>query len=778
MQFRAVDKHLNLRYTMAMMLRLRVAFLLCVSILCNVLLGPAEHVLGVPLSAMGPTVSAARKRADGAELLYAPRTPASAQNPAFAPDGATLLFTLFSQGYSAGPTSLQCLALQDMSSSAVFSEAGYQTINASGASWSAANCITFSSNRLDTNEIWYMQSDGTTLTRVTRHTWSTPFVAPTYSPDGSWIVFEVDSESGADKQGSIWKVRTDGAGLIRLTNGPGQGSDDRQPQCSPRGDRILFQRRAAGGVDWNLFTMNPEGGDVRPVTTSPAADTDASWSPDGKWIVYSSNTDGLALPSLFIVAADGGAPVRLTHDDASVDSTPVWSPDGQWIAFSSRSGLRDELPASLWRIAVPQLAPDATSTPTPAPSTTATRVPTQIPTPTPTPTPGITLSPSPTLTRVPTTSATPVAASSTTLAWTWSDWMQAMTRSSDFAAADSAGLNNASLEQWLSLRSAVASVCATTFDKPSWVLSGVDLTRQGMQRLGLALVEGVSIVAPGDLHTPGGAGAERRDALMDWIAAHQAELYGGESAAQVALVYSPRNSDLFDASASLVADESPHVSAFRAVAGALYRAHIPCDVVLDTDLAALQGPALDRPFQYGRAIARSQSYAPSGRSYSVLILPEIQAMSEDTAAVLRFSGSRLITIGTTGLYDELLHQRVRSALAGAAQLHLTAVNASLPTWVDDNLLSTDAPESVQMSVRTLPQGLALVLVNMDSSEVNGFRVDLRLNAGQTVAAAHFSAPSQDMVDVPFRVTADGRSMRLDIPMGLDTLGLVSIISED
>jgi hypothetical protein len=469
---------------------------------------------------------------------------------------------------------------------------------------------------------------------------------------------------------------------------------------------------------------------------------------------------------LFTVAAVGGTPVRLTHDDASVDSTPVWSPDGLWIAFASHPGLRDEAPTSLWRIAAPELTPAATVTPTLGATATATPVPTSAPTPTPVPT--ATPTPAPTRTASPTPTASDIPAAAVT--WTWANWEQAAGASLDPVERDFAGQVHASLEQWLTLRSALASVVAATLDPPAWALTDADVTRQGTQRLGLALAEGVSVVTPADWRATASG-----EALRQWIAAHQAELYGGESAARVALVYSPRNRN--PAAASTPAP-SAHWNAFRAVASALYRAHIPFDVVPDTDLATRQGPALERAFQYGRSIVPSQSYVAADHAYAVLILPEVQAMSEDTAAALRFSGSRLITIGATGTYDDAWRPRTSAALAGVSQLHLTAQSASLPTWVDDGLLRSDAPESVQMHLRSLPTGWALLLVNTGSRAAEGLGVELALPAGQSVRSARLCMPGQADIEVPWSVAADGSSVHLDVPAGLDTLGLLSIVGVD
>ena len=98
--------------------------------------------------------------------------------------------------------------------------------------------------------------------------------------------------------------------------------------------------------------MSPDGTDFRPVTTNPSSDTDASWSPDGRWIVYSSDYGGLPVPNIFVVSAAGGIPIRVTHDDTHEDVAPSWSPDGKWIAFESHEGPDEDAPSALWRIAV------------------------------------------------------------------------------------------------------------------------------------------------------------------------------------------------------------------------------------------------------------------------------------------------------------------------------------------------------------------------------------------------------------------------------------------
>jgi len=312
----------------------------------------------------GPT------RPDGAAQLTRPPAPASDQNPAFSPAGAPMIFTRFKNGYNDGPADLFLLNPDAATAPTLLATApDSDNVNLPGSSWNAATGqITFASDREDSDEIWTMAADGSNLHRVTRHTGGY-FIEPSFSADGEWIVFERDDEVPDDsRQGSIWKVRAGGSDLTELTDSPGGGSDDRQPNWSPAGDRILFQRRQPGSEDWNIFTMAPDGSDIRPVTTSSAGDTDASWSPDGRWIVYSSDHGGLPVPNIFIIPATGGEPVRVTRSKTQEDGAPSWSPDGHWIAFESHPGQDEETPSAVWRIAAPDIAAGDLSLAAPEPA--------------------------------------------------------------------------------------------------------------------------------------------------------------------------------------------------------------------------------------------------------------------------------------------------------------------------------------------------------------------------------------------------------------------------
>src|SRR5436853_4477176 len=85
----------------------------------------------------------------------------------------------------------------------------------------------------------------------------------------------------------------------------------------------------------DIWTADENGSNVQRLTVNKARDAYPRFSPDGKWIAFSSDRNGNL--DVFIIPAGGGTPKQLTSHSAD-DTVLGWSPDGRGILFSSQRG--------------------------------------------------------------------------------------------------------------------------------------------------------------------------------------------------------------------------------------------------------------------------------------------------------------------------------------------------------------------------------------------------------------------------------------------------------
>jgi Tol biopolymer transport system component len=230
-----------------------------------------------------------------------------------------------------------------------------------------------------------------------------------FSRDGRKLIFQrqVDGQNACDQQ---FVINTDGSGLRRVSNGKGRTTcgyfhdDDRRilyssthehsSECpappdhsqgyvwplgrfeiysqpveggepthltsngaynaeatvSPDGRRVIFTSTRDGDIE--LYTMNPDGSDVRRVTNRVGYDGGAFFSPDGRQIVWRAQYpetaadtadyrrllgQQLVRPSrleLWVADADGSNPRQVTRLGGA-NFAPFFHPDGERIIFAS-----------------------------------------------------------------------------------------------------------------------------------------------------------------------------------------------------------------------------------------------------------------------------------------------------------------------------------------------------------------------------------------------------------------------------------------------------------
>jgi acylaminoacyl-peptidase len=107
------------------------------------------------------------------------------------------------------------------------------------------------------------------------------------------------------------------------------------PQISPDGRRILYVRQFSDVMTdkrhSNLWIVNTDGTDHRPLTTGNFNDASPRWSHDGSQIIYVSNRDGGS--QIYRRWMDSGQTAKLTNLTAEPAGI-AWSPDDRWISFT------------------------------------------------------------------------------------------------------------------------------------------------------------------------------------------------------------------------------------------------------------------------------------------------------------------------------------------------------------------------------------------------------------------------------------------------------------
>jgi len=215
------------------------------------------------------------------------------------------------------------------------------------------------------DQIFVMDPDGSNLRLVSTGTGRT--TCAYFLPGDERILYASTHLAGAEppksppydpRLGYVWSIwdgyeiftaRPDGSDLVNLSRSPRY---DAEATVSPAGDRIVFTSARTG--DLEVHTMNLDGSDVRQLTDAPGYDGGAFFSWDGKKIVWraparedvdAAETKALLERQLvrpnrleiWVMDADGSNKTMVTRNGAA-NFGPFWHPDNRRVIFSSNLG--------------------------------------------------------------------------------------------------------------------------------------------------------------------------------------------------------------------------------------------------------------------------------------------------------------------------------------------------------------------------------------------------------------------------------------------------------
>jgi TolB protein len=98
--------------------------------------------------------------------------------------------------------------------------------------------------------------------------------------------------------------------------------------------RIAFVRGSHSGLSYTIWVMRASASGARALTHGNVLDTEPSWSPDGKKIVFRGNSPNRKAFDLYVIPSKGGVAKDITRNpDTTGALNPDWSPNGKLIVF-------------------------------------------------------------------------------------------------------------------------------------------------------------------------------------------------------------------------------------------------------------------------------------------------------------------------------------------------------------------------------------------------------------------------------------------------------------
>ncbi|KAF2119370.1 hypothetical protein BDV96DRAFT_514901 [Lophiotrema nucula] len=199
-----------------------------------------------------------------------------------------------------------------------------------------------------TSELYIANSDGTNERKLLGNQSDFEYHAQ-FSADGEWITFT--TERNGDGNSDIYRVRPDGAGLEKIIAAP---SFEDGGVLSPDGSKLAYVS-TTNGYKANIWVKDLNTGDGLNLTNSDLVKGNASlpdgyfrpaWSPDGEWLVFSSDRNtpwrghgnGTGWEhtqelSIYVIRPNGTDFRQLATKTDYCLASPKFSPDGKRVVF-------------------------------------------------------------------------------------------------------------------------------------------------------------------------------------------------------------------------------------------------------------------------------------------------------------------------------------------------------------------------------------------------------------------------------------------------------------
>lgn len=177
----------------------------------------------------------------------------------------------------------------------------------------------------NTGEVFIADYDGHNAFAVTRD--AAIVASPSWGPGSQWLAY------------TSYKLNNPDVFSHNLVTGERHivaryGGSNLSPAVSP-GGRLVAMVLSKGGKP-DLYVADIHGGGLQQLTHAREGVSSPCWSPDGQNICYVSNDDGPA--RLYRVSAQGGPPQRIVTTGVFNATEPDWSPDGKWLTFTTQRG--------------------------------------------------------------------------------------------------------------------------------------------------------------------------------------------------------------------------------------------------------------------------------------------------------------------------------------------------------------------------------------------------------------------------------------------------------